>query len=136
MHLFHPKFGIKKYKSAEEILVDFTEIRIEFYKKRKAHQLAELTKRSMLLEDKARFIKEVVEETLIIFKRTRASIEEELLKKFLKVNGSFDHLLHIKTYQYTLEAIQELKDEATSAQKELVDLQKMSLVDLWKSDLN
>jgi DNA topoisomerase-2 len=135
MHLFHPKVGIKKYTSAEEILVDFVEIRIDYYKKRKCHQLEELSKRSMILDDKARFVRQVVDGEFIIFKRSRASIEEELLKKFLKFEGSFDHLLHIKTYQYTIESQYELQAEATKAKNEFDSLQKMTIVEMWKSDL-
>jgi DNA topoisomerase II len=37
MHLFHPTRGIHKYANAEEILRDFVELRLEHYKKRKAH---------------------------------------------------------------------------------------------------
>ena len=37
MHLFHPTRGIHKYRSPEEILKDFVELRSEHYKKRKAH---------------------------------------------------------------------------------------------------
>src|SRR6056300_858430 len=37
MHLFHPTKGIHKYTSPEEILEDFVELRLDHYKKRKAH---------------------------------------------------------------------------------------------------
>ena len=136
MHLFHPTLGIKKYTSAEEILVDFIEIRIEYYKRRKAHLVQELGRKSQVLDDKARFVREVVDGTLVVFKRSRADIEADLLKAYLKgPDGTFDHLMNIKTYQYTLEAIKELGDAATRTRAELKVLQGCSVLDLWKLDL-
>ncbi|NDH05100.1 hypothetical protein EBX93_04125, partial [bacterium] len=136
MHLFHPKTGIKKYSSAEEILVDFVEVRLECYARRKAHLVHELTQKSQLLDDKARFIKQVVQGELVVFSRSRADIEADLLKAYLKgPDGTFDHLLHIKTYQYTLEAQKELAAAAEATRKELKVLKGQSAVDLWKIDL-
>lgn len=135
MHLFHPTLGIKKYTSAEEILVDFTEIRIEYYKRRKAHLVQELGRKSQVLDDKARFVREVVSGKLIVFKRSRADIEADLLKAYLKgPDGTFDHLMNIKTYQYTLEAIKELGDAAERTRAELKVLQGRSIIELWKAD--
>lgn len=136
MHLFHPKKGIKKYTSAEEILVDFVEIRVEYYKKRKARLIADLTAKSTMLTDKARFIEMVVSGDLVIFKRNRASIEQDLLKKFFKgPDGTFDHLMNIKTYQYTNEAVDELKADVKKTEKELETLKKTTVLDMWKTDI-
>jgi len=136
MHLFHPKKGIKKYTSAEEILVDFVEIRIEYYKKRKARIILDLSSKCTTLDDKARFIEIVVSGDLVIFKRSRASIEIDLVKKFKKdENGTFDHLMNIKTYQYTNEAISELKTELKKTLTELEILKKTTVLDMWKMDI-
>jgi DNA topoisomerase-2 len=105
MHLFHPVSGIKKYSSPEEILGDFFEIRLEYYAKRKEHLIQVLTEKTGVLETKARFIRMVVDGTLIVFKRARKDVEAELLgHKFAK--ESFEYLWSLKTYQYTGEAIQ------------------------------
>jgi len=137
MHLFHPKTGIKKYASAEEIMVDFVEIRLDYYRRRKAHLVQDLTQRSQMLDDKARFVQQVVNGDLVVFKRTRENIEAELLRKFLKgPDGTFDYLMNIKTYQYTLEAQRDLSNLAIKTRQELEVLQKMSIVDLWKIDID
>ena len=133
MHLFHPTRGIKRYTSAEDILVDFVEIRIDHYKKRKAHQLIELERMSKLLDDKARFIKMVVDGELVIFKRTRASIEEDLRRLFHK--DTHEHLMNIKTYQYTYESIAELMTELEKIRSSLATLKKTTVLDMWKMDI-
>jgi DNA topoisomerase-2 len=135
MHLFHPKTGIKRYDSAEEILVDFVELRVEYYKKRKANLIQELTMRNTLVENKVRFVQQVVNGDLIIFKRKKESIEQELGRKFVAIDGSYDYLLNIKTYQYTAESIKELNDEAVRIQRELDVMSKLHVMDMWKNDI-
>jgi DNA topoisomerase-2 len=131
MHLFHPVSGIKKYSSAEEILVDFVEIRMQYYISRKKNMIESLTKKALVLSNKAKFVRQVVDGDLIIFKRKKTSLEEELMRKF----GAFDYLLEIKTYQYTEEAILKLTKESTQALEELEELKKTKVVDLWKADI-
>jgi len=136
MHLFHPRKGIRKYTSAEEILVDFVEIRIEYYKKRKTRLLTDLSTKCCLLMDKARFIELVINGDLVIFKRTRVSIEQDLVKKFaMGVDGTFDHLMNIKTYQYTNEAVAALKKELQKTESEFDTLKKTTVLDMWKTDI-
>jgi len=131
MHLFHPKSGIKKYASAEEILVDFIEIRVKYYNLRKQHLIEELAKKAVILDNKAKFVRQVVNGDLIIFKRKKQALEEELLRKF----GAFDYLLDIKTYQYTEEAIAKLLEESKQATKELEVLRGTQILDMWKTDI-
>jgi DNA topoisomerase-2 len=135
MHLFHPVTGIKKYASAEEILVDFVEVRIEYYKKRKAHLIQTLEKELVILENKVRFVQMVTHGDFIIFKRKKASIEEELTRKFTKVDGSFDYLLNIKTWQYSDEAVADLKKAFEKTTKELETLKATHVMNMWKSDI-
>jgi len=131
MHLFHPKTGIKKYSSAEEILVDFVEIRLKYYGLRKKHLIDDLSKRVTILNNKAKFVRQVVDGDLIIFKRKKSSLEEELTRKF----GAFDYLLDIKTYQYTEEAIEKLIQESKQSSEELEKLQETHVLDMWKTDI-
>jgi DNA topoisomerase-2 len=77
----------------------------------------------------------VIHEKLIVFKRKRSELEHEMEKIFDKIDNSYDYLLNIKTYQYTHEAVQNLREETTKSKVELDTLQKMSHVDMWKRDL-
>ena len=131
MHLFHPTSGIKKYASAEEILVDFVEIRVSYYTMRKKNMIEELTKKAKVLSNKAKFVRQVVDGDLIIFKRKKSSLEDELVRKF----GAFDYLLDIKTYQYTEEAILKLTRESMQASEELEVLTCTKVLDMWKVDI-
>ena len=136
MHLFHPVHGIKKYDTAEEILVDFVEIRLSYYKLRKNHLLETYNKSAVELKNKAEFIRQVVEDELIIFKRKRNEIENEIkMKKFEKVDGKYDYLLNIKTYEYSYESIQELTEETNKMNEKINTLKKTSHSSMWKTDI-
>ena len=135
MHLFHPTRGIHKYESPEEILTDFVKIRTETYKKRKAYLIHVLKEKTKKLENMSRFVDMVIHEKLIVFKRKRSELESEMEKMFDKIDGSYDYLLNIKTYQYTLEAVQSLREDTIKTKTELDILQNTNHIDMWKSDL-
>ena len=135
MHLFHPTKGIHKYESPEEILTDFVKIRSETYKKRKAHLIRVLKEKTKKFENMSKFIDMVIHEKLIIFKRKRSDLEHEMGKLFDKIDNSHEYLLNIKTYQYTDEAVQNLREETSKSRIELDTLQQMSHIDMWKRDL-
>ena len=135
MHLFHPKSGIKKYNTPEEILMDFVEIRIDFYKKRRNHLIETSAQEVERLSNKAKFVQMVVDDELIIFKKKKSVLEAELADLFPKIEDSFDYLLNIKTYQYTEEAIQEMKKELNTKNQELKVLRQTNSMTMWKTDI-
>ena len=136
MHLFHPTKGIKKYNTAEDILVDFVEIRLEYYKKRKNHMIKALTEREILLSNKYRFINMVIEGEIIVFRKPKATLEAELASlDFAKIDDSYDYLMNIKTYQYTEEAVKSLTEECKNIKIEITTLKGTTIIDMWKSDI-
>ena len=56
-------------------------------------------------------------------------------KLFDKIDNSYDYLLNIKTYQYTHEAVQNLREETSKTKNELDVLQNTTHIDMWKKDL-
>ena len=135
MHLFHPTKGIHKYESPEEILSDFVDIRMETYKKRKAHLIDVLDKKMKKNSNMSKFVDMVINDKLVVFKRKKQELEDEMKTLFDTLNDSFDYLLHIKTYQYTQEAVMALNEETTQLGVELETLRGTTLTDMWKLDL-
>ena len=136
MHLFHPTQGIKKYNTAEEILVDFVEIRLSHYKLRKAHLLDNYHKQEVELRNRSRFVQEVVEDQIVIFKRKKAELEAELVRrKYDMINEKYDYLLHIKTYEYTEESIKELNKLNQELIQKIQTLKSTTYTSMWKNDI-
>jgi DNA topoisomerase II len=135
MHLFHPTKGIYKYESPEEILKDFVELRLEHYKKRKAHLIDVLEKRAEMCSLKSKFVSMVIEGRLVVFKRKKQDLEEEMSTMFPKIDGNWDYLLNTKTVEYTEERVKALVDEAQQANVDLERMLKTSHVTMWKNDI-
>jgi len=128
--------GMKKYKSAEDIVIDYFAIRMQHYKARKLNMLKEYRVLAAVASNKARFVRLVVNGDLVIFKRKRQSIDDSLVKlKFDTVQGTFDYLMNIKTSQYTEESITRLNNEEAEKKKLYDELNATDHVDMWKSDL-
>ena len=135
MHLFHPTKGIYKYESPEEILKDFVELRLEHYKKRKAHLIDVLEKRAEMCGHKSKFVSMVIEGKLVVFKGKKVDLEREMSGHFPKIDGNWDYLLNTKTVEYTEERVKALVDEAQQANVDLERMLKTSHVTMWKNDI-
>jgi len=135
MHLFHPTKGIHKYSSPEEILKDFVELRLEHYKKRKAHLIDVLEKRAEMCDHKSKFVSMVIEGKLVVFKRKKVELEAEMSSIFPKIDGNLDYLLNTKTIEYTEERVKALLDEAKQAKDDLEKMLKTSHITMWKMDI-
>jgi DNA topoisomerase-2 len=135
MHLFHPTKGIHRYTTPEEILADFVELRLEHYKKRKAHLIDVLEKRAEMCGHKSKFVSMVIEGRLVVFRRKKAELEKEMSATFPKIDGSWDYLLNTRTVEYTEERVKALMDEARQANVELERMLKTSHITMWKNDI-
>ena len=135
MHLIGPNGAVKKYSSPEEILLDYVNIRLETYTKRKAWLINQLNSEIEWLTEKARFIRSVaVEKTLQVFNVPLDHIHSQLKNNGFSENR-WSKLLDIKTYQYTKEEVQKLEDLCRHRLEERETLKKTSVVDLWKNNL-
>ena len=134
MYLIGPNGAVKKYASPEEILVDYIEIRLGLYKKRKAWLLKELAAEIHWLDEKARFIRGVISGELRVMNVPLADIEKQLANhKF--ADEIHSKLLDIKTYQYTREEVQKLEALCATRKREHAQLHAMSVVQMWKNNL-
>ncbi|CAM8927292.1 unnamed protein product [Rhodiola kirilowii] len=81
MHLFDANGVIKKYGTPVHILEDFYHLRLEFYENRKRVLLDNLESELLKLDNRVRFILNVVEGKIIVNNRKRAELFLELKQK-------------------------------------------------------
>jgi DNA topoisomerase-2 len=135
MHLIGPNGAVKKYNSPEEILVDYLEVRLAMYKKRKAWQLKQLASEVNWLSEKSRFIRDVaVTPKLHVFNTPLEQIHAQLRREKYD-EALWPKLMDIKTYQYTKEEVAKLEALCTSKRGEHTRLKATSVVQLWKNNL-
>jgi DNA topoisomerase-2 len=136
MYLFNEHLILTKYNSPTDILSCFYDIRIEYYEKRKIYITKKLQQELLLLESKARFIKEYIDGILQINKKSKDVIIKSLEnEKYIKDESSYDYLLKLPIYSLTLEKIQELNKNCESKRSSLLFIQSKTPEELWKIDL-
>ena len=135
MHLFHPTKGIHKYDTPEQILTDFIELRYEYYKKRKEYLIKVLETKSKMCEYKSKFVTMVINGEIVVFRRKKQELEDQLSSLFPKISGTYDYLLNIKTVQYTDESVRELLKESEQAKVELEIMKATSPINMWEMDI-
>ncbi|CAG8592037.1 3138_t:CDS:2, partial [Paraglomus occultum] len=150
MVLFDSKLKIKKYDTINQIMDDFYQLRLDYYEKRKEWLVSEMRKACEQLENKVRFVTEIIEGKLIIQNRKRNVIIHTLKERGYKdVNASdednssetannadgFGYLLNMSLWHLTWEKVEQLKKDRDGKQNELDILRSKSPQDLWKEDL-
>jgi DNA topoisomerase-2 len=151
MYLFDDNLIPTKYKDTNDILLDFCDIRMEFYHERRKYLIAKLSRELEILRAKVRFINEYIDGTLDINRKTKdymiSLLEERGYKMFGDVEDeqeqegesnskSFDYLIRLPLVSLTLEKIKDLEKQTSNKQEELTTLQGKSEKDLWREDLD
>ncbi|EQL29951.1 DNA topoisomerase II [Blastomyces dermatitidis ATCC 26199] len=81
---FDSEGRITKYESPEHILQEFYSVRIKLYEKRKQHQLSQMQKDLEKLSNQARFVQMIIDGKLVISKKPKAQLVQELKEKGFK----------------------------------------------------
>lgn len=142
MFLFNQRGIIKKYKTPNDILNEYFTIRYNFYEKRKLNMINDLEKYLITFKNQVRFIKMVNENKIIILKQKNEEIINQLLKhKFDKLSfnnnePSYDYLIDMKIRTLTLEKAKKLIDEYLKLKTELDELKKVTIKDMWLTELD
>jgi DNA topoisomerase-2 len=142
IHLYNEKEQITKYQNINEIFDTFYEERYRLYDIRKAHQLREYQTRLTFLGTKIRFIQEVIEEHIVVYRQKQATIvhtlEErgypKMKNKQESSDGSYEYLLKISLYLFTEDEIEKRATEHAKIKHEYEMLQQRSLTDIWLSE--
>ncbi|OBT66159.1 hypothetical protein VE03_05077 [Pseudogymnoascus sp. 23342-1-I1] len=157
---------IRKYSKVEEILEEFYVHRLAMYTKRKEHWLDIFGKEYRKLSNQARFVLEIIDNKLVVSKKTKPKLVAELRAKkyepFPKVKDAkkageaddvvendeevpdneeggardYDYLLGLPIWSLTQERVDKLKKQMVDKKEELDDLAALSEKDLWCRDLD
>lgn len=133
---FDSESMIKRYDDIYDMLMDWFAVRYDFYNKRIDYQIAEMEKKVKVLSNKARFIKENVEETIVVRNKSKATVENILIdRKFDKIDGKYDYLLEMSIYWLTKEKYEQLIRDLEELNKQLEALKNTTAEIEWDKDL-
>ena len=164
MMLFDPSGTIKKYDGPEEIVKEFFDVRLDLYKKRKAHLLKVAEAELLRISNKARFILAVVDGSLVLANRKKeieivADLEGSGYSKLAASDkkkspgadagasdadgetaagsnaASYDYLLNMSLSSLTLEKVEALKKQESECRAEVEVLKGTTEAQMWRDDL-
>nr|YP_003970179.1 putative DNA topoisomerase IIA [Cafeteria roenbergensis virus BV-PW1] len=142
LHAYTEKGHIQKFKNIDEIINNFYYVRLEGYYNRKKY-LLEIYKHQMdIMKYKVKFIKEIINKTLIINNKKKLIIEQDLetkkypkMGKNLKDEINYDYLLGMNLYSLTKEKIEELEKQKIEKEEIYTNLKNKTPEELWEDDL-
>lgn len=153
MHLFDPQGCIKRYRSPEEIIRDFFEVRLKFYHLRKDHLIRRLEADVARLTAQAHFVELVSTGKLKVSSRPHDELLEEMTRLGLPANKptyseqregtfsarsgrGFEYLLNMPLRSLTQDKVSQLAHQLDEKKAEKARLLAASPADMWKSDLH
>ncbi len=127
---------IMVFKSRAEIFEYWYKLKLIYIEKRKIYLIKTLSQSIKETVSKYIFIKNITEDTLIISKRKKRDIEDNLEKidNIIKIDGSFDYLLNMSIMSLTIERMTKLLDFIKKQKSELDTIKQLTLEDVWLLD--
>ena len=136
MHVFNEKGNLQKMETPEDILLSFYRIRNRYHILRKQYLVDFIHKELIILESKVKFVRAVVNEKLIVFKRKKQQITADIKKMGLLENPNYDYLLNMPIHTFSEETIEKIEKEYSTKSEEYNRIQNTTIKDLWKQDFN
>jgi len=139
MNLFNAHDKLKKYNSVSQIIDDYYEIRLEYYDIRKKYILDALSKELIVLENKSRYIEEVLEGSIDLRKKTKPVIINILKDKKYQVienDEEYKYLLKMAMDSVSEENVIKLQKEYKEKAIELEEIKKTKIQEMWLKELN
>ena len=139
MHLFNAEDKLKKYNTIEEIIDDYYETRIKLYQDRKNYMIHALEKEIVLLNNKARYIKENLDGSIDLRKKKREQVYEMLLDKgydTMESDTDFNYLTKMPMDSVTEENVEKLFKELGDKQSALDIIRVTTINQMWGCELD
>lgn len=138
MHLFNAKEKLVKYTSISTIINDYFETRMNGYTKRKMYIISELEKELVLLENRKRYIEELLSDELDLRKLKKVEIIQLLKSRnyaILEDDDEYKYLLKMPMDSVSEENVAKIISDFQNKKSELTYYQKTSEKELWLLEL-
>ena len=139
MHLFDANDKLKKYDKVQDIIDDYFVKRLELYQKRKDYMVDALSKELLVLSNKSRYIRELLEGT-IDFRNKKKEVVIQMLndKKYSVMNDDteFKYLTKLPLDSVTEENVERLNKEHADKVSELEYVKTTSTSEMWLKELD
>jgi DNA topoisomerase-2 len=139
MHMFDDTEKLRKYNTASEIADHYMGVRLTKYKERKIYQLENLEKEAKLLSNKARFISEILKDTIDLRRKTKEMVISLLeTHKYDQIDddGEYKYLVKMPMDSVTQENYEKLVKEEGDKLSDLNTLKGKNESTIWLVELD
>ena len=139
MHLFDANEKLQKYNKITEIIDAYYETRLKLYNERKVFMINNIEKELVLLSNKSKYIKEILDGTIDLRKKKREEITLMLKTKGYNVindDEEYRYLIKMPMDSVTEENIEKLLKEKGDKEAELEIIKVTTINKMWVSELN
>ncbi len=120
-----------KFNTINDALEAFYIYRLDGYRERKAVMLKEMEAKIKQLEEKQRYIIDVITGKLIVFSRPKIAVLNDMAQL-----GHNEKLINTKTYEYTTDEIDSLSNKIYVEKTKWDELNKLESKYIWLHELN
>ena len=139
MHLFNEEDKLKKYDKISDIIDDYYTVRLELYDTRKKHMMVSLNKELLVLSNKARYIQEILNDTIDLRKKKKDQVIEMLIQKGYNTiddDEEFRYLVKMSMDSVTEENVDKINKERADKQNELHIVESTTIQQMWLHELS
>ena len=138
MNLFTSEDKLKKYENVEEIIDNYYDIRLEYYEDRKDFMVDALERELLILSNKAKYIQEVLNDTIDLRKKKKQDILDMLEEKeydTIDDDEEFKYLVRMPMDSVSEENVEKMLNEHKLKQDELERIKSTEIEEMWLSEL-
>jgi DNA topoisomerase-2 len=140
MHLFGPNGQIQRFETPWDILRAYAPVRLDGYVRRREHLLKRLRAESTVLFNRVRFIELVIDDTIVLSRKTDEEVEAMLVEQGLERSGAgegnYDYLLDMPMSSMTQERKTALDVQLSAKLAEISRIEAMTAEAMWLEDLD
>lgn len=128
--------SIIEFNNEIELLVEFFQIRTQYYIKRKVYLISKYEEEILYLKNKIMFIEKVGNDFIVLYKKSKKEIEDQLINlKFDKYNSSYEYLLEMRIDSFSQEKLKKLQLLLSTKQDDLKELSNKTPIEMFKDDI-
>lgn len=128
--------NLKIFLKAEDIVEYFVDVRLRWYDKRKTYLINKINRELTVLNNRARFIKDIIDGKLKVNNVPKKTIVLYLeTADYDQVDGSYGYLLNMPIYSLTKERFEELLRQVGDKEVELKKIKGTKPNDMYMEDL-
>jgi len=138
MHLFDAEDKLKKYENVCEIIDDYFDTRLQMYQVRKNYLIMAITEELVLLSNKVKYIKEVLEGTVDLRRKKKDEVSAMLLEKGYNVideDSDFKYLTKLPMDSVSQENVEKLENDHQNKMVELDNVKATTIQQMWLKEL-